>query len=401
MILHKIKLPYVISSILQFILLTPFLFQGYIGSDWDSYALIGSVQNLNIDFLYLPSRPPGFPVFEIFLSLLFFLSQLINISFELVFILSQFFFVVCNNYLIYKLFDFSKKSSEYLYFAIVLSPIYLLSGFSVIDYHSGLFFGFLAVYYSIRNKNFILISIILSLAIGVRLTNLIFAISVFLIFIKNKTDITQKVKLILFTFFGSLIVYGIPYVNLWNRTLSKSMDKLNEMTCIYNLTNTDHDLYSRFGRYILKQIDYLGVIGFITLLFIVLTNFKKIDFKNNIHYLIIFVSYQISFLRLPTEEGHLLPAFVAAMLLINTLNLDKKLIIVLLASTIISNFLYFSFYDVDIEDSATKAVFNIEIKNGLLIKDFIDRQKIGVDKEYHYLNAYESIKEVWSDGCPN
>jgi len=36
-----------------------------------------------------------------------------------------------------------------------------------------------------------------------------------------------------------------------------------------------------------------------------------------------------------------------------------------------------------------------------LIKDFIDRQKIGVDKEYHYLNAYESIKEVWSDGCPN
>lgn len=401
MILHKIKLPYVISSILQFILLSPFLIQGFIGSDWDSYALIGSVQNLNIDFLYLPSRPPGFPVFEIFLSLLFFLSQLINISFELVFILSQFFFVVCNNYLIYKLFDFSKKSSEYLYFVIVFSPIYLLSGFSVIDYHSGLFFGFLAVYYSLRNKNPILISIILSLSIGVRLTNLIFAISVFLIFIKNKTNITQKVKLILFTFFGSLTVYGIPYVNLWNRTLSKSMDKLNEMFCIYNLTNTDHDLYSRFGRYILKQIDYLGVIGFITLLFIVLMNFKKIDFKNNIHYLIIFVSYQISFLRLPTEEGHLLPAFVAAMLLINTLNLDKKLIIVLLASTIISNFLYFSFYDVDIEDSATKAVFNIEIKNGLLIKDFNDRQKIGVDKEYHYLNAYESIKEVWSDGCPN
>ena len=309
--------------------------------------------------------------------------------------------MVCNNYLIYKLFDFSKKFSEYLYFVIVFSPIYLLSGFSVIDYHSGLFFGFLAVYYSIRNKNPILISIILSLAIGVRLTNLIFAISVFVIFIKNKSDITQKVKLILFTFFGSFIVYGIPYVNLWNRTLSKSMDKLNEMICIYNLTNTDHDLYSRFGRYILKQIDYLGVIGFITLLFIVLMNFKKIDFKNNIHYLIIFVSYQISFLRLPTEEGHLLPAFVAAMLLINTLNLDKKLIIVLLASTIVSNFLHLSFYDVDIEDSATKAVFNIEIKNGLLIKDFNDRQKIGVDKEYHYLNAYESIKEVWSDGCPN
>ena len=86
MILQKIKLPYVVSSILQFLLLLPFLNQGYIGSDWDSYALIGTVQNLNFDFLYLPSRPPGFPVYELFLGLLF---SLLN---YLVLILKQFLF---------------------------------------------------------------------------------------------------------------------------------------------------------------------------------------------------------------------------------------------------------------------------------------------------------------------
>ena len=401
MILDKIKLPYVISSIIQFILLIPFLIQGYIGSDWDSYALIGSVQNLNLDFLYLPSRPPGFPVFELMLSLLFFFTQLLNTSFELVFMLTQFLFLIGNNYLIFKLFDFSRKTSIYLYLVVIFSPIYLISGFSIIDYHAGLFFGLLAVYYSIKTKNLILISLILSLSAGVRLTNVIFAIAVFSIFYFNKANFIELLKLTLFTFFGTLFIYGIPYINLWDKTLSKSLMKLTDMICIYNLTNTDHDLNSRIGRYFLKQIDFVGVVGFLVLMLVIFKYFKKIDFKNNIHYFLIFILYQISFFRLPTEEGHLIPAFVAAILLLNTLNLNRKILVTLLISTVLSNFLYISFYDVDVKDSATKAVLNVEIKNGLLIQDFIDREKIGIEKEFHYLNAYRSIKMVWGNGCPN
>lgn len=401
MILQKIKLPYVVSSIIQFLLLLPFLNQGYIGSDWDSYALIGTVQNLNFDFLYLPSRPPGFPVYELFLGLLFFFTELFSFNFEAIFIFSQFIFVVGNNYLIYKLFDFSKKNNIFLYFVITFSPIYLISGYSVIDYHLGLFLGLIAIYFSLQSKNLILISVVLSLSIGVRLSNILFAIAVFTIFINFKQERTKQIKLVIYTFLTTLTIYLLPYINLWNNTLSNSLEKYTDMVCMFNLTNTNHDLYSRIGRFVLKQIDFFGIFGFIVLIYIVIKNFKKIDFQNNVHYLIILVFFQLSFLRLPTEEGHLLPAFIALILLLNTLDLNSKLLLALLFSTIVSNFVYFSFYEVDVEDSATEAIFNIDIKSGLLIQDFNARETIGINKEFHYLNGYKSIKKVWINGCPN
>ena len=63
------KKHFYICSLIQAIFFVPFLIQGYIGSDWDSYALIGTVDNYIQDSVYLPSRPPGFPIYELFLSL--------------------------------------------------------------------------------------------------------------------------------------------------------------------------------------------------------------------------------------------------------------------------------------------------------------------------------------------
>ena len=47
--------------IIQFIIFIPFLLQGFIGADWDSYASLSSGLLLVNDGLYRPSRPPGFP----------------------------------------------------------------------------------------------------------------------------------------------------------------------------------------------------------------------------------------------------------------------------------------------------------------------------------------------------
>ena len=41
------------------------------------------------------------------------------------------------------------------------------------------------------------------------------------------------------------------------------------MFCIFNLTNTDHDLINRLGRFVLKQVPFLGTVGSMLLL----TNF--------------------------------------------------------------------------------------------------------------------------------
>ena len=49
---------------IQTLIFLPFLFQGNIGSDWDSYASFASGMLLINEGVYIPSRPPGFPLYE-------------------------------------------------------------------------------------------------------------------------------------------------------------------------------------------------------------------------------------------------------------------------------------------------------------------------------------------------
>ena len=70
-------------------------------------------------------------------------------------------------------------------------------------------------------------------------------------------------------------------------------------------------------------------------------------------------------------------------------------------STVIGNFVYLSIYDVDQPDSATEIYFNLQIKPGLLIQDYEQREEKGKDKDFYYDNSYYAIQNVWIDGCPN
>ena len=199
-----------LKGLIQTFLFIPFLIQGYIGSDWDSYALIGTVNNYVQDSVYLPSRPPGFPIYELFLSFLFKISSIFNLQFEKVFLVFQFLILLSNNFLIFKFFEKENNSKFIYYYLIALSPVYLISGFSIIDYQAGLFFGLLAIYLSIYSSNYILmVPFFLSISMGIRLSNLIFSIAVFALFIylqKSKKEITS---LIVLTSFFTFVIYGI------------------------------------------------------------------------------------------------------------------------------------------------------------------------------------------------
>ena len=63
----KEKVNLYFSSIVTIIISIPFFLNPSIGADWDSYALIGTYKNFIESGLYTPSRPPGFPLFELFI----------------------------------------------------------------------------------------------------------------------------------------------------------------------------------------------------------------------------------------------------------------------------------------------------------------------------------------------
>ena len=400
--LEKSKKHFYLCSLIQIFIFIPFLIQGYIGSDWDSYALIGTVNNYVQDSVYLPSRPPGFPIYELFLSLLFKISSIFNLQFEKVFLILQFLILISNNFLIFKFFEKKNDSKYIFYYLIALSPVYLISGFSIIDYQAGLFFGLLAIYLSIYSSNYILmVPFLLSISMGIRLSNLIFSIAVFALFIYLQKSKKEIANLIVLTSLFTFIIYGIAYFSLWSTSLSLSMDAPSDMFCIFNLTNTDHSTIYRLGRFFLKQIDFFGIIGFVVMLFLIFNIFKNINLQKNIHFVILFFLFELSFLRLPTEEGHLLPAFVALVFLVKEVEIKNSLIVIILISSLVSNFLYLNTYDVDSPDSASEAYLNISLKEGLLIQDFNEREVKGLDRDFHYKNGYQSIKDVWKNGCPN
>jgi len=396
------KKHFFICSLIQSFIFIPFFIQGYIGSDWDSYALIGTVNNYIKDSVYLPSRPPGFPIYELFLSFLFKVSSIFNLQFEKFFLIFQFLILISNNLLIFKFFE-RENSSKFIYFYIIaLSPVYMISGLSIIDYHAGLFFGLLAIYLSFYQPNPILIvPFLLAISNGIRLSNLIFSIAVFGLFFYRKKLKKETAILIALTSFFTSVIYGIAYFSLWSITLSTSMKVPSDMVCIFNLTNTDHSTIYRLGRFFLKQIDFFGIVGFVITLYLIFVILSSINLRKNIHFIILFFLFQLSFLRLPTEEGHLLPAFVALILLMKEVEIKNNLILLVLISTLASNFLYLNIYDVDSPDSASEAYLNISIKEGLLIQDFNERKAKGLDKDFHYANGYKSIKDVWKNGCPN
>ncbi len=400
----KYKNSVLLTSIVHTLLFIPFYLSGFIGADWDSYALIGSAKIFIEQGIYIPSRPPGFPLSELLTLSVINVSEVFNIHFEKVLLVIQYLFLLLSNILLSKLFKINNQKINFYYLIVMFSPIYIISGFTVIDYMAGLVFGYMGIYIFNKHKSansIVLISFLFSISIGFRLSNIIFLISlvVYIIFIKKESVLAFK--MISLTALLSSIIYGVAYWSLWSTSLKIIYgSNISELVCIFNLTNTDHTLLSRLGRFVIKQTNYLSVLG--SILFIInIPKLKFIKLSENIVFFLIFIFFQLSFVRLPTEEGHMLPAFIALFLIISNSNIDFSFTKLILILTFISNFLNLNFYVVDEVDSANSILFTSDIRSGLLIEDYEIRAEKGKNKLYHYQNSVDTLNIAWKNGCPN
>ena len=400
---QKSKFYFYFSSTLTLLFFLSVFSNSNIGSDWDSYALIGTYENFIKNGIYIPSRPPGFPIYELLIGLCIVIADGLGLNFERVILFFQFSLLISLNFLIYCFFKKIEKSNWIIYLIISLSPIYLISGLSAIDYIFGSLFGFLAIFltmylYEQKNSKFFIV-FSLGLSISARLSNLIFLVVVILYIYRKKEDFKQSIILMFSSLAITSIIYFIFYSNLFSFYISTGVySNWSDMFCVLNLTNTDHNLINRLGRFVLKQIPFLGGLGF--LLFVSIFYKLKFDIKGNNFYLfLIFLFFELSFLRLPTEEGHLLPAFIAFMLIIN--KSKHKIITILFLGVFLSNFVDLKFYEVDKINSATEIYFALDVKEGLFIEDYMLRNEIAEDKSFHYKNSQITLYDAWSKGCPN
>lgn len=395
----KEKNNFYFSSIVTIIISIPFFLNPSIGADWDSYALIGTYKNFIENGLYTPSRPPGFPLFELLIGLCIKISELLFISMEQTILLTQMILLLSLNFLIYKFFNKKNDTNYFIYLIAVLSPVFLLSGLTTIDYVLGSLLGFLSLYismYSDIKLKEIVISFTLAMSIATRLSNIIFLI---VILILLRKDLKKAIQIFVISTFLFISFYLIFYLNLYSFYLENKIYKSwLDLMCIFNLTNTDHDFYNRIGRFTLKQIPYLGTIGM--LIFIGNVGKLKINFKdNNLYFFLVFFFFQLSFLRLPTEEGHLLPAFIAFAIFISQNN--KTIFALIFFFVLSSNFINLKFFEVDSIDSASAINFTLSVEKGYLLQDYELRTALAENKEFHYNNSKITIFDAWSQGCPN
>jgi len=366
--------------LIQTILFVPFLINGDISSDWDSYASLASGKILLNEFQYIPSRPPGFPVYEIFLGFLSLLPN--NLIIFIHFLISLFFTAY-----IYKSIPDSKFKPIYS-LIVFTSHVYLISAFSTIDYVFGAFFGF-AFLQNLKKEKYLYSYIFIILSCGIRLSNLIFLVAGFAFLLLQKKEM-KTIFLISTSIVPILILYVPSYL-------------LGGGVCFLNLTNVDHTLYERLGRYFYKQLQVFGILGTFLLFFYFLKNLKNIDFKNpdKVVMSIIFVAFQLSFLRLPTEKGHLLPALICFLYLISDLDIKASVLYFVLVSSFVSNFLSVEFLEPDIPNHANTADFGVFIEEGYLLQDLKNRAEKGKDFDFNIDNAIFSIKEAWNNAAPN
>jgi hypothetical protein len=398
---------FIFSCVISLFLFIPNLIKSTIGSDWDSYALIGTFYNYDLIGLYTPSRPPGFPIYELIVGIIFKgLGSGSLLSPEQGLLIFQFFLVFILNFIIFSFINKSDEKNYLFYLLIVLSPIYLISGGSVIDYFLGAIFGFLAIYMVLHKYNssyiYAYLAVLLSLSIGIRLSNAIFLIAILLYITIYKKNYTLSIYTAVLTMLLSCFIYLPFYANLFSfYTINNIYNSPSEMICLLNLTNTDHSLIDRIGRFVLKQINFFGAIGFVLFLLLIKNARTKIS-ENNFIFFIIFILFQFSFLRLPTEEGHLLPAFISLLLVFSNMkNFNSKILIATLTFTFLSNFVDFKFYSVNNIDSASDISLNASVTKGFFIEDYELRNKRALEKEFHYKNSQSTLFDAWKNGCPN
>jgi len=369
-----------INLLLQVILFIPILVTSSIGSDWDSYAVLASGKIYITEGLYIPSRPPGFPIYEILIGALY----VISIEFVLLtnFILN----------ILFLLFVYSKLSkttiSKIIFHTIFLSSVYLVASFSIIDYILGAFFGFLAIEY-LKNDRYLLASISIFISCGIRLSNLIFLIAMLYFCLMNKKEL-KVYLLFIFSLFLTAAIYLPSY-------------QIGGGLCFLNLTNIDHNGIDRVGRFVYKQLQIFGIIGSMLFLYSLFTNKTKFrDFNvNDKTYLIIIILFELSFLRLPTEKGHLLPALFCLVFLSDKLFSKSLVVYCLLIFTLFSNFLTIEFLTPDTPNHATTANLNITITQGYYLQDF-EQRLLKMENFDNYLQVgINNIKSDWSNGGPN
>lgn len=347
----------------------PFIFLGY-GIDSDSYETLRTGATFIRNFDYIPSRNPGYFVFEVitfFVNLIWgsITTNLMAIIMSLICL--QGFYQLCKTLAI--------PNPKYLVLSVALHPYYWVASTTTIDYVFALGFFFLGISFLLKKKAKYA-GIAFSLAIGSRLTTVLLVFfGLILLIVANITSIKDAVKSFFFTIIFAAIFYLPPldFVNWrWWRIFKPIMGGSEYWS-----------MFLRIGRFIYKNIVFWSV-PVLLFLFVAVAYLliKRVKIESNLFKLsvvifIAFLAYEILFFYAPLDPSYLLVILPFSFIIVGILfQNDRKTLTALLLLVFISNFIVVNLAKPDVENFATKANYGLWLEPGYLVETTKERMKV-------------------------
>jgi len=373
--------------LLAFIIYFPFIFLGY-GSDYDSYNVLWAGKNFIETFDYVPSRVPGFFVFEtitFFLNIIggSFLTNLGSLCMSLTIL--SIFMNICKRY--------GVPNYRLLALIMMVHPYYLVNSTCTMDYLFALGFTMIGFWMLLGGK-FLAAGILMALGIGSRLTTALVAgvmlLWAYIFEVQNRKRILLAGVIMMVLAF----IFYLPPIDFaeWKTHIFFPSIGGEEFW----------SLYLRAGRFIYKSIYFWSPPAFFILMWGLvrlgisgkLKGNKKV-LQISVLAIALIIGMELFYFRLPTEPAYLVPTIPFWMILIGFAFSDKKWVLCsLLSLVIISNFVTVSIARPDKVNQATGAEFGLWIEPGHLVKDVQKRLEYLACGNQPCTTLSESIKEL-------
>jgi hypothetical protein len=370
----------------------PFLFSGY-GLDADAWEVALTAKNISSTGIYDVSRFPGYPVHEILCSL-FYTGSYVSLN-----LLSTIISTVGFIFFVSTLKALRFKSVFLAAFALASVKTIYIHSTVTIDYTWALAFILVALYFVVKDKP-VVAGLFLGIAIGCRITSgamlLPFAIMI------SQTDglkknIVRITKLTIVTLLmGSLLFlpvfmrYGMSFLTYYDIPYPSIPEVL-----------------FKFSAGVWGVIGFLGIIIATCLLLLPIRSSSKnylfprsVNEKFVVSWLIAIDLYIIAFLKLPMEEGYLIPIIPFVILIFGKYLYDRAF--TFLCITLIISPLVTSITPENRGDPSAHSpfAFNFEVGHEHLVFDpligpvfaYQSRREKAMEFTSHVLEVSDSIK---------
>ncbi len=355
------------------LLYTPFLFLGY-GSDIDTYGVLEVGRHFVKTFDYIPSRGPGFFVFE---TITFIMDQLggsilTNLAVMTMALIALYGFMrLCREY--------SVPQYPLLAAALMIHPFFWSNATCTMDYLMAVGFIFLG-YIQVRRGHFFTAGAAFALGAGCRLTSVLlaggFLLWQFVIEPARRKNLVQSALVFgLFT-----IVFYLPPADFAQWTPRFLM-----------ATVGDEQYWNpamRVGRWGYKNLMFWSIPVFFWILFFIGKGFKKdrLSFLSRSSLLTAFalitvLVYEVFYLGIPTEPSYLIPTIPLVLMIFGAAIRNARWPgFVLIALLLISGIVTINVAQPNLENLATSAEYGLWIEPGHLARLTTERlnfQKCG------------------------